>query len=159
MSTWQRVIVVLDARHGIKANDREMLKFLSEARVKFQVVLNKTDETLSQDLCRRWTLVRDELETMKGAHTVVHMVSTATGAGIAPLAAELCQLAKAAPARQHDGGHAVSGEVRPPIKLPRKAAMLDQGEKLPARPSRARMEAFLKEMEEEDARSSEDKQK
>ena len=92
------MIVVLDARHGIKVNDREMLRFLADAHVKFQVVLNKTDEVVPNDLCRRWSLVMEELDKLRGAHPIVHMVSTATGAGIAPLAAELCQLAKAAPA-------------------------------------------------------------
>lgn len=146
------MIVVLDARHGIKVNDREMLRFLSEARVKFQVVLNKTDETLPQDLCRRWALVRDELATLRGAHQLVHMVSTATGAGIAPLAAELCQLARALPAKPREEDKRIDKGIVPSetSKLPRKAALLNRGEEPAARPSRAHLETALKALEEEE---------
>jgi predicted GTPase len=156
----QRVIVVLDARHGIKVNDREMLRFLADAHVKFQVVLNKTDEVVPNDLCRRWSLVMEELGKLRGAHPIVHMVSTATGAGIAPLAAELCQLAKAAPAKPQ-AADAAGDAAKPALslamrpqpgdaslgKLPRKAALSNLGEDLPRRASRDRLEAALRELQ------------
>lgn len=155
------MIVVLDARHGIKVNDREMLRFLADAHVKFQVVLNKTDEVVPNDLCRRWSLVMEELDKLRGAHPIVHMVSTATGAGIAPLAAELCQLAKAAPAKPQ-AADAAGGVAQPAVrpqpgdsslgKLPRKAAMTNLGEDLPRRASRDRLEAALRELQEQEDR-------
>lgn len=49
----QRVMVVVDARHGIKVSDRQMLQFLSKYNVRFQVVLNKTDSVSAEDLARR----------------------------------------------------------------------------------------------------------
>lgn len=155
----QRVIVVLDARHGIKVNDREMLRFLADAHVKFQVVLNKTDEVVPNDLCRRWSLVMEELDKLRGAHPIVHMVSTATGAGIAPLAAELCQLAKAAPAKPHAGADAAGGVAQPAMrppgdallgKLPRKTALTNLGEDLPRRASRDKLEAALRQLQEQE---------
>ena len=152
---------MLDARHGIKVNDREMLRFLADAHVKFQVVLNKTDEVVPNDLCRRWSLVMGELDKLRGAHPIVHMVSTATGAGIAPLAAELCQLAKAAPAKPQ-AADAAGGVAQPAVrpqpgdaslgKLPRKAAMTNLGEDLPRRASRDRLEAALRELQEQEER-------
>jgi GTP-binding protein len=119
----KRVLVVLDARHGIKVNDREMLKFLSGANVKFQVVLNKTDMVQPAELARRCHVITEELATLRGANANVHMVSTSTGAGISVLAAELCRLAGAAPA------------ARATTALPRKEALTAAGEAAPRRPA------------------------
>jgi predicted GTPase len=119
----QRVLVVLDARHGIKVNDREMLKFLSNANVRFQVVLNKTDMVLPAELARRCHVITEELATLRGANANIHMVSTSTGAGISVLAAELCRLAGAAPA------------ARATTALPRREALTAAGEAAPRRPA------------------------
>ena len=89
----KRVLVVLDARHGVKVNDREMLLFLSASGVRFQVVLNKTDTVKPQELARRHSAVSAELAKLKGAHPTIHMLSTATGAGVAALATDLFRLA------------------------------------------------------------------
>ena len=57
-----RYNVVIDARHGLKAPDREMLAFLSKyGNVAYQVVLNKTDLVKPADLARRAFLIREEL--------------------------------------------------------------------------------------------------
>lgn len=42
--TLKRVYVLIDARHGIKANDDEVLSLLDKAAVSYQVVLTKTDK-------------------------------------------------------------------------------------------------------------------
>ncbi len=42
--TLKRVYVLIDARHGIKANDEEVLKLLDVAAVSYQVVLTKIDK-------------------------------------------------------------------------------------------------------------------
>ncbi|MEM6463190.1 MAG: ribosome biogenesis GTP-binding protein YihA/YsxC [Pseudomonadota bacterium] len=44
-ATLKRVFVLIDARHGIKANDEEVLKLLDTAAVSFQIVLTKIDKT------------------------------------------------------------------------------------------------------------------
>ena len=49
----RRVYVVVDARHGIKQNDREFLHMLSRNKVKFQVVMNKTDACRADELAKR----------------------------------------------------------------------------------------------------------
>jgi len=109
------VLVVLDARHGIKVNDREMLRFLSAANVKFQVVLNKTDTVRPADLARRMQLATEELAALKGANSTVHAVSTSTGAGVAALARELYRLTSSA-------GASDAASV-----LPRRDALVAQG--------------------------------
>lgn len=43
-STLKRVYVLIDARHGIKKNDDEVLGLLDKAAVSYQIVLTKTDK-------------------------------------------------------------------------------------------------------------------
>jgi len=43
-STLKRVYVLIDARHGIKANDAEVMTLLDKAAVSYQIVLTKTDK-------------------------------------------------------------------------------------------------------------------
>lgn len=43
-STLKRVYVLIDARHGIKTNDEEVLNLLDKAAVSYQIVLTKTDK-------------------------------------------------------------------------------------------------------------------
>ena len=43
-STLRRVFVLIDARHGLKKNDTEVLDLLDKAAVSYQVVLTKTDK-------------------------------------------------------------------------------------------------------------------
>jgi GTP-binding protein len=43
-STLKRVYVLIDARHGVKANDEEVLSLLDKAAVSYQLVLTKTDK-------------------------------------------------------------------------------------------------------------------
>ena len=40
----RRVFVLIDARHGIKANDEEVLAMLDKAAVSYQIVLTKSDK-------------------------------------------------------------------------------------------------------------------
>lgn len=43
-TTLKRVYVLIDARHGVKANDEEVLSLLDKAAVSYQLVLTKTDK-------------------------------------------------------------------------------------------------------------------
>src|SRR5262245_59648204 len=45
-----RVYLLVDARHGLKATDDEVLATLDEAAVNYQIVLTKTDEVRPADL-------------------------------------------------------------------------------------------------------------
>ena len=46
----KRVFLLIDARHGIKANDKETMKLLDEAAVSYQVVLTKADKPKASEL-------------------------------------------------------------------------------------------------------------
>jgi GTP-binding protein len=43
-TTLKRVYVLIDARHGLKKNDEEVLALLDKAAVSYQIVLTKTDK-------------------------------------------------------------------------------------------------------------------
>ena len=105
----KRVYVVIDARHGLKAPDREMLAFLSKyGGVSYQVVLNKTDLVKPGDLARRAFLIREELRLSKRARGIVDMASTSTGAGVRDFARGLLSLAIPEKA-EDDGGRTAGG--------------------------------------------------
>ena len=88
----RRVYVVIDARHGIKINDREFMHMLSRKNVKFQVVMNKTDECKPSDLAKRWWHVNEEVKRLSNCVHRIHMCSSRTGAGMSEITKELYHL-------------------------------------------------------------------
>ncbi len=58
----RRVFVLIDARHGIKANDEEVLALLDKAAVSYQIVLTKTDKLKPPALAR---ITGETLERLK----------------------------------------------------------------------------------------------
>jgi GTP-binding protein len=60
--TLKRVYVLIDARHGIKANDDEVLSLLDKAAVSYQVVLTKTDKIKPAGVPR---LIAETLEKIR----------------------------------------------------------------------------------------------
>jgi GTP-binding protein len=53
-ATLRRAFVLIDARHGIKPVDEEILSLLDSAAVTFQVVLTKADKVKAKDRDRIW---------------------------------------------------------------------------------------------------------
>ena len=58
----KRVFLLIDARHGIKSVDRDIIKLLNEAAVSFQVILTKVDKISHAAL---QTVTAVTLETLK----------------------------------------------------------------------------------------------
>lgn len=58
----KRVYVLIDARHGIKKNDEEVLSLLDKAAVSYQIVLTKTDKIKQAGVPK---LVADTLERIR----------------------------------------------------------------------------------------------
>ncbi len=61
-STLKRVYVLIDARHGIKANDEDVLSLLDKAAVSYQIVLTKTDKIKTAGVPR---LIEETLSKIK----------------------------------------------------------------------------------------------
>lgn len=88
----RRVLVLIDARHGIKDVDRGIMKMLDGAAVSYQVVLTKTDKITAGQLEQLMAEIRIELAGHVAAHPIIRCTSSAKKTGIEDLRAELARL-------------------------------------------------------------------
>lgn len=89
----KRALVLVDARHGLKDSDKEMMKLLDGSGVAFQVVLTKADKPKPPALRRVLEETAKALVKHPAAHPEVVVTSSETGAGIPELRASLAALA------------------------------------------------------------------
>ena len=83
--TLKRVYVLIDARHGLKKNDEEVLDLLDKAAVSYQLVLTKTDK-IKPPAVRR--LIEETLEQIRrrpAAYPEVVATSSEKGEGLPDL--------------------------------------------------------------------------
>jgi len=97
--TLVRVLVLIDARHGLKDVDLETLAGLDEAAQSYQVVLTKADLVKPAELAALVARVAQAVAGYRAAHPEVLLTSAATGQGIERLRALLAALALPAPRR------------------------------------------------------------
>jgi GTP-binding protein len=90
----RRVLLLLDARFGIKETDKPFMKQLNEAAVSFQVVLTKGDLVPPGELHKRVTSIAQSLTRQGAAHPVIHLTSAHDSLGIAALRGSLAALAE-----------------------------------------------------------------
>ena len=88
----RRAFVLIDARHGIKPVDDEILSLLDSAAVTFQVVLTKADKVKAKDRDAMLAQVRSKLNAHPAAFPEIVMTSSETGDGIADLRAIIATL-------------------------------------------------------------------
>ncbi|MBV9075987.1 MAG: YihA family ribosome biogenesis GTP-binding protein [Methylobacteriaceae bacterium] len=87
-----RVYVLVDARHGLKANDLEVLALLDTSAVSYQLVLTKADEPTAADLARRVAETAAALARRPAAFPEIRATSSRTGEGVAELRADIARL-------------------------------------------------------------------
>jgi len=87
-----RVYVLVDARHGLKPVDDDILKTLDKAAVNYQIVLTKTDQVPAADLDARLAATQAALAKHPAAYPEVLATSARTGAGIPDLRAAIVRL-------------------------------------------------------------------
>ena len=92
-ATLTRVCVLLDARHGLKDSDRELMGRLDKAAVTYQAVLTKCDKLDDGALEARRSALAAELRRHPAAHPELLATSAVSGLGIAALRATLAALA------------------------------------------------------------------
>jgi len=80
--TLRRVFLLIDARHGIKPPDREIIALLNQAAVAFQVVLTKADKPPATALAAVIQGVQAALATEAAAFPQIVVTSAETGLGI-----------------------------------------------------------------------------
>jgi len=97
-SQLRRICLLVDARHGLKSNDEQVMEELDGAAVSYQIVLTKADKVKPGPLRRLVEEIQATVARHPAAHPVCLTTSSETGAGIPELRAALATLAEAGPA-------------------------------------------------------------
>ena len=90
--TLRRAFVLIDARHGVKQVDEEILTLLDSAAVTFQAVLTKADKVKEKDREKVLAQVREKLAKHPAAFPELVLTSSEKGDGIALLRAIIAGL-------------------------------------------------------------------
>lgn len=90
--TLRRAFVLVDARHGIKPVDEEIMTLLDGAAVTFQCVLTKTDKINTADRNRVLDQVRGKLAPHPAAFPELILTSSEKSEGLATLRATIATL-------------------------------------------------------------------
>jgi len=88
----RRAFVLVDARHGVKPVDDEIMSLLDRAAVTFQVVLTKADKVKEKDREKMLAQVRQALSKHPAAYPELVLTSSEEGAGIPTLRAIIAAL-------------------------------------------------------------------
>jgi GTP-binding protein len=88
----RRVFLLIDSRHGLKENDREIMAMLDGAAVGYQAVLTKADKPKSAELEACLAAATAELARHPAAHPEVLTTSAEKGLGIDVLRARVVAL-------------------------------------------------------------------
>ncbi|MFO1033565.1 MAG: ribosome biogenesis GTP-binding protein YihA/YsxC [Hyphomicrobiales bacterium] len=87
-----RAFVLVDARHGVKAEDREMFDMLDEAAVAYQIVLTKADKIKPKELADVEAETLAFIKTRAAAMPTLFATSAEKFAGMDELRAEIAGL-------------------------------------------------------------------
>jgi GTP-binding protein len=89
----KRVLLLIDARQGVKPADEEFMALFDEAAVSFQLVLTKLDKLPERELPERLGEIAAAAARHTAGHPQLHLTSAQKGFGIAELRAALGALA------------------------------------------------------------------
>ncbi len=87
-----RVYLLIDARHGLKPVDDDVLRTLDKAAVNYQVVLTKADQVPAGALADRVAAISAALAKHPAAFPQVLVTSSRNGAGMPELRAAIARL-------------------------------------------------------------------
>jgi GTP-binding protein len=93
-ATLKRVYVLIDARHGIKPNDEEVLDLLDKAAVSYQLVLTKTDKIKAAGVPRLISETLAKIAKHPAAFPEVLATSSEKGAGLDEVRAAMLRAAR-----------------------------------------------------------------
>lgn len=85
--TLRRVFVLIDARHGAKAVDEEIMGLLDKSAVTFQAVLTKADKVSKAELAKSLEITRASLAKHPAAFPEIVLTSSEKSEGIETLRA------------------------------------------------------------------------
>lgn len=90
--TLKRVYVLIDSRHGIKDNDREVLDLLEKAAMSYQIVLTKTDKIKQPAVEKLLEATARQIEKRAAAYPQVIASSSQKGGGLVDLREAIFEL-------------------------------------------------------------------
>ncbi len=88
-----RVFLLIDARHGLKAPDLEVMAELDRAAVVYQIVLTKADKIKPTELAATRAATAAAIKRRPAAHPLTLATSSETGDGLDELQTEIMALA------------------------------------------------------------------
>lgn len=89
----RRVYLLIDARHGLKSTDQEVMKNMDDAAVSYQIVLTKCDKVKNDHVAGLIVKIGNQIEKHVAAHPRILQTSSIKGEGIELLRAELALIA------------------------------------------------------------------
>ncbi len=92
-ATLRRLFLLVDSRHGVKANDLEAMSILDTAAVSYQVVLTKVDKIKAGELEKCMKDAAEKISKRPAAHPVVMQTSSEKNFGVSELRAEILKIA------------------------------------------------------------------
>jgi GTP-binding protein len=90
----RRIMLLIDSRHGLKENDREIMKMLDEAAVNYQIVLTKLDKLKVAERDKALKKAEADAKTFIACHPVVLATSSEKGWGLQEVRAEIAQVTR-----------------------------------------------------------------
>jgi GTP-binding protein len=87
--TLKRVFLLIDARHGIKKNDEDVLSLLDKAAVSYQIVLTKADKIHISKVPALVEATLEKIRKRAAAFPLVLVTSSEKGAGLEELHAAI----------------------------------------------------------------------
>ena len=90
--TLARAYVLIDARHGVKPVDHEIMALLDRSAVSFQAVLTKADKPKAGELTHTLEAVKADLGKHPAAYPEIIVTSSASGDGLPLLRAAVARL-------------------------------------------------------------------
>ncbi len=85
----RRVYVLVDARHGPKANDSSVMNELDRNAVSYQIILTKADKPSPRDLKKAVQTTKEAIAKRPAAYPDIILSSSETGLGIDLLRAQI----------------------------------------------------------------------
>ena len=89
----RRAMVLIDARHGLKDSDLEIMTLMDDSAVNYQVIMTKADKVKPGPLAATRAAIAKELAEHVAAHPEILITSAAEGIGIPEVRAALAELA------------------------------------------------------------------
>ncbi len=96
-ATLKRVFILVDSRHGLKPSDETVMNELDGAAVSYQVVLTKADKVHASELAKVEAATAEAIRRHVAAFPVMLATSSAKGAGLDALRAEIAGFLRPGP--------------------------------------------------------------